>query len=105
MGIVQWPQPSPDIKLEFDDIVLPGKVEIRVRSSARFTQTLVLFRRAGTDQGVVEQLAITSLGPQIAPVLTVTAVVAETQTFVALAKTPTGWYRTERQIKVGRLPK
>ena len=102
MGLTQWPQPSPDVTLEFDEIVLPGKVGIRVRSSARFTQTLALFSRAANEQGGLEQLGIASLGPNSAPVLVVNATLVETQTLVALAKTPAGWYRTERQIKVGR---
>jgi len=104
LGITQWPVPSAELQLEFDEIVLPGEVTVRVRSAARFTQTLALFRRMASATDSMEQVALKNLGPKDAPVLQANVPVTETQTLVALAKTPSGWVRQERQIKVGRPP-
>lgn len=102
LGLPKWPDASPQLGLSFDEIVLPGKVAIRLRSNVQFTQKLVLFSYSPGTPDKMTELANFSLSPKTAPELSLSINATATQNMVLLAQTPAGWLMVERQLKVGK---
>lgn len=105
LGIVQWPLPHSLLRLKFDEIVLPGEVQILGNSSLRFTQSLWLFKWFLQAPAAMEQVATKTLQPGDSAELRVMFQATRTQTLTLLAKTPAGWFRADRELKVGRAAK
>lgn len=104
LGLPNWPTASPQLSLSFDEIMLPGKVAIRLRSNVQFTQKLVLFSYPPSAPDKMAELANLSLSPKTAPELSLSINATTTQNLVLLAQTPAGWLMVERQLKVGKKP-
>ena len=104
LGLPKWPDASPQLGLNFDEIVLPGKVAIRLRSNVQFTQKLVLYSYPPGSPDKMTELANFSLSPKTAPELSLSINATSTQNMVLLAQTPAGWLMVERQLKVGKKP-
>ena len=105
LGMVQSPLPHGLLSLGFDEIVLPGDVPVVGRSGLRFTQTLMLFTSARQAPGVFEQIAMKTLGPGDQVELRFMLKATRTLTLTLLAKTPAGWFRTDKELKVGKAGK
>ena len=104
LGLPKWPDVSPQLGLSFDEVVLPGKIAIRLRSNVQFTQKLVLFSYPPGTPDKMAELANFSLSPKTAPELALSINATATQNLVLLAQTPAGWLMVERQLKVGKKP-
>lgn len=102
LGVTQWPPFSARLDLVCDEIVIKGsEVGVHMRSALRFTQMLALF---GRKQGAAEyqQLAASPATPGTVTRAQATITADADQWLTLLAKTPYGWFRTERHVKVGR---
>lgn len=104
LGVSSWPARSPALGLEFNEIVLPGTVPLRLRSDLQFTQKLVLFAHPPGAPEAMAQLASFSLGPKVAPDVAFALQASASRHLILLAQTPAGWFMAERQLKVGRQP-
>ena len=104
LGVPNWPAASPQLGLAFDEVVLPGKVAIRLRSNVQFTQKLVLYTYPPGAPDKMAELASFALSPKTAPELALSINATTTQNLVLLAQTPAGWLMAERQLKVGKKP-
>ena len=102
LGMVQWPQPHALLKLEFDEIALPGSVPVVGRSSLRFTQSLMLFTSTRQAPATFEQVAMKTFGPGDSAKLSFLLPASRTLTLSLLAKTPAGWFRADKELKVGK---
>jgi len=102
LGIALWPPKNGRLLLLFDQIILPGEINISLRSTVRFTQTLALFRHPPGNAAAMEQLVLNTIAPRQAALITTRMKFTTTQTLIGLAKTPTGWFRIEGEVKVGR---
>jgi len=104
LGVAAWPAPSPQLGLDFADIVLPGKVSVHLYSKLQFTQKLVLFAYTPGVPESMQQLASFSLSNKTGADLRVPLDMSQTQVLVLLAQTPSGWQMVERELKVGHKP-
>ena len=104
VGVSAWPESSPQLGLEFADIVLPGLVKVKLRSKLQFTQKLLVFTHPQGAPDAAVQVASVNLTAKTGPEFTFSLLADSTQNVVLLAQTPGGWYRAERLLKVGRKP-
>lgn len=105
IGISTWPTLSPQLGLEFDEIVFPGKVAVHLRSELQFTKKMMLFAQAVDAPDTMVRAASFALSPSLAPDVTFAITAYTTQNLFFLAQTTAGWFMVERQLKVGQKPK